>query len=408
MNKVSERYHALDYARGCLFLILAVDHASHAYAQTWGRLHFMQDIDRSVVIDVLYMFSNSMVMPGLFFLCGLFAIPSLERHGLLGFFKRRTIRLGLPFILGIPILGPLLVYPSHVLLEDLPYSLLSYVSAYYFEHDLSVSGPFWVLYALFLYTGITAILYRWVPFFGKFLSHCGAMIIKRPVLSAFIFIIVSALILTVSDYYWSAFYWVKLWWIFSLQGGRFLLLALYFLAGVMLGSQFETFYNQLLKKNSPYWNRFVAIMLMTGTAYIGYALNFLEEGAYGSEIRRFLNGGQGLFEALPLIKEYGGAIAVRTTLHAVFCFFQIGSLLLVFTHFSQKNAWFWAEWSTYAYLIFLVHEVPVLWLQYALLGVDVPIFVKILVNFVLGVLGTWVMLKLFVKDTWIKRVKSAS
>lgn len=400
---MTQRYSHYDYMRGCLLLILAIDHSCHAYAETWGRLHFFEDFDRSVFYDVVYMFSNSMVMPGLFFLSGLFTIASLEKHGLFGFLKRRFVRLGVPFILGIPLLGPLLVYPSNVLVEDLPYSLWAYITNYYFVQDISISGPFWVLYAIFFCVGAGALLYALIPPLRKVLRFGGAFIIRAPIAAAFVVIILSAVILTLSDYYWSAIYWIKLWWIFSIQGGRFLLLVLYFLIGLMLGTDLDNFQKNFVEVYRKYWGISALLMVGFGVLYIGYSLMNVNDGAYNSEIRHFLHNEGSLFEAWPLIQEYGGAIAIRTSLHACFCFFQIVSLLLIFAQKVETENAFWSSWSTYAYLIFIFHELPVLWLQYAMLGMDIPILVKIAINFGVGVLGTWGILRLVVKEPWIQR-----
>lgn len=400
---IKERYLYLDYARACLLLILAFDHSTHAYARTWGRLHFLQDIDRSSFFDLVYMFSNSMVMPGLFFLMGLFTVSSLERNGIVRFFAKRWKSFGWIFVLGIPLLGPLLVYPSNVLVEGRELSLVEYFTSYYFEHDLSVSGPFWVLYALFLYAGLGALLYRFLPPFRWVVQKGGSAIIAHPLVALLSVILCSCLVLALSDFYWGAIYWVKLWWIFSIQGGRFILLALYFLIGLMLGTNLTAFNQTLVQKYARNWPIFGTIMLALGGGYMGFSLNAIEGGAYGSEIRQFFREGGLLLDALPLIHEYGVPIIVRTFLHGTFCLFQIISLVLVFAHFSRKASAFWQNWSDYAYLVFIIHELPVLWLQYLLLGTDLPIAIKVMVNFFVGVLGTWVILRWAIPRKWIAR-----
>ena len=42
-----ERYIFIDYLRGFIFLLMAVDHSLHVYAQNWGQFWFIQDHDRS-------------------------------------------------------------------------------------------------------------------------------------------------------------------------------------------------------------------------------------------------------------------------------------------------------------------------------------------------------------------------
>ncbi|MBX9696917.1 MAG: acyltransferase family protein [Alphaproteobacteria bacterium] len=400
---IKERYLYLDYARAFLLLILAFDHSTHAYASTWGRLHFLQDIDRSSFFDFVYMFSNSMVMPGLFFLMGLFTVSSLERNGIVRFFAKRWKSFGWIFVLGILLVGPLLVYPSNVLVEGKSISLLEYMTSYYFEHDLSVSGPFWVLYALFLYAGLGCLCYRFLPPFRWIIQKGGKAIVTHPHVAVLSVILASCLILGVSDFYWGAIYWVKLWWIFSIQGGRFIFLALYFLIGLMLGTNLTAFNENLVQKYARKWPIFGMITLALGGIYMGFSLSAIEEGAYGSEIRQFLREGGMLLEAFPLINEYGMPIIVRTSLHGTFCLFQIISLILVFSHFSRKKSAFWSNWSDYAYLVFIVHELPVLWLQYLLLGADLPVVIKVAINFFVGVLGTWFILRWAMPRRWIAR-----
>ena len=49
-------------------------------------------------------------MPLLFFVAGYFALPSLEERGAAGFFKRKFERLGLPWLLSIVLIGPLMPF----------------------------------------------------------------------------------------------------------------------------------------------------------------------------------------------------------------------------------------------------------------------------------------------------------
>ena len=107
-----KRYVFIDHLRGFIFALMAFDHALHAYASRWAPFWFFRDFDRRDIFDALYLFDQSIIMPMLFFIFGMFVLPALERNGLAGYCKKRLIKLAIPFVIGVLCIVPLLTYPK--------------------------------------------------------------------------------------------------------------------------------------------------------------------------------------------------------------------------------------------------------------------------------------------------------
>ena len=145
MASTHNRILFIDHLRGLMFALMAVDHSLHGYAQYWGRFWFFRDQDRSIVFDALYMHNNSIIIPMLFFIFGMWVLPSLEQRGILGYFKERLIRLGIPFMIGVPLIVPLLSYPRYEYFTAPGASFFDFWPMIFFTEKLQ-AGPFWVLY----------------------------------------------------------------------------------------------------------------------------------------------------------------------------------------------------------------------------------------------------------------------
>jgi hypothetical protein len=401
----SNRLIFIDYLRASVFLLLAFDHSLHAYAFNWGKFHFIEDIDRSLLFDVFYMFDNSIIMPMLFFIVGLFVIPSLNHHGVLSYFSRRLVKLGVPFVIGVPFITPLLSFPRYLEKTNSDISYLDYWLHVYLPQDISAGGPFWVLYAIFLYSLIVAIFYKVFPRVILSLGSFVRFLVASPIKGMVIFLTLSALILGVTDLIWGAPWWFRLWWIFSFQGSRFLLHALYFLMGVafsMSGLLTETAF---WKKLADRWTVWLGFMLVSGIFYIGYSLSYFHDGAYNNDVRAYFYHGGSLMDSWPVFINHAPMVLLRTTLYGIFCFFQALTFLSAFYRFFNRfNPTFYSL-ARNAYGIFLLHEIPVIWLQYGLIGFEFPVIFKVAVVFILGFFGTWFINdKVLLKIPLVRRV----
>jgi len=404
-----QRYIFIYYLRGFIFALMAIDHSLHAYAQNWGQFWFIQDHDRSEVWDAFYLFDQSIIMPMLFFITGLWVLPSLKKYGFQEYFRRRSVKLGIPFIVCIPFIVPLLAYPRYSLTVDPNIGYFDYWFNIFLSGKKLQAGPLWVMYGMFLYSLILVGLNTLPGFMNKWGCFIR-FLMNRPQLGFVSLLFTSALILGLSDLTWGAPWWVG-WGVFYLQGARFLLYFLYFMLGAGIsysGLLEDRFLWKRLSDRLPMWT---GIMGVSALAYVGYSLTFMHEGAYSDAIRYAfheffaLGGSWGeMIEFLKrqgweLIEDHAPRILIRTTLHGVLCLFQVLTLLAFFYRYLNKEHPVWSSLARSCYGIFLTHEAMVIWLQYALIGIELPQVLKIIIISCLGLGGSW-----FLTEKWLLRV----
>jgi glucans biosynthesis protein C len=99
----TERLHALDAVRGFALLAGIVFHASLSFLPG-PSLWVVADQDRSVTLAILFHVLHTFRMTTFFVIAGFFAHMSFHRVGLKAFAKDRLKRIGLPLVVGWPIL----------------------------------------------------------------------------------------------------------------------------------------------------------------------------------------------------------------------------------------------------------------------------------------------------------------
>ncbi len=108
INRENERIFFLDNVRYLSVFLVVVFHVTCSYSHysTWWAIND----DNSIFFDYLFRFLNVFLMPTLFFIAGYFALPSLHRYGTWLFLKKKIIRLGIPWLVGVLLLGPIRIY----------------------------------------------------------------------------------------------------------------------------------------------------------------------------------------------------------------------------------------------------------------------------------------------------------
>ena len=121
MNK---RVNFIDNLRWmCVFLLIPY-HAAMSY-NIWGESFYIF-YEPSKPIAALVLFCSPWFMPLMFLLAGVSARFSLKKRGYIGFIKERFIKLGIPFILGLLLINPVLSFFGDVTNNG--------YSGNYFEH----------------------------------------------------------------------------------------------------------------------------------------------------------------------------------------------------------------------------------------------------------------------------------
>ena len=111
----------IDALRTAVTLLVVLHHSILAYANFgfFDRTHYLWstapvvDGQRWVGFDLLIAFNDGWFMAAMFAIAGLFVVPGLRRHGPATYMRRRALRLGLPFVIAAVVIMPLAYYPSY-------------------------------------------------------------------------------------------------------------------------------------------------------------------------------------------------------------------------------------------------------------------------------------------------------
>ncbi|MGY8711817.1 acyltransferase family protein [Bradyrhizobium sp. 18BD] len=113
----SERLHALDALRGAALLLGIFLHAAMSFVPATPRFWFIQDAHSSLLVGPLTFTIHVFRMTTFFLMAGFFARMSFHRRGTWGFVRDRLQRIGLPLVVGWPILftpmSLIVIWASH-------------------------------------------------------------------------------------------------------------------------------------------------------------------------------------------------------------------------------------------------------------------------------------------------------
>lgn len=104
----TDRVFFLDNIRYMMVLLVVVIHMACGYSHytTWWAVND----DNAAAIDFILRTLDIFLMPTLFFIAGFFALPSLNKHGTWMFIRKKLVRLGVPWLVGVILLGPVRMY----------------------------------------------------------------------------------------------------------------------------------------------------------------------------------------------------------------------------------------------------------------------------------------------------------
>jgi hypothetical protein len=121
VKMVDNRVTFYDNLRWLFVLFVILEHSSNAYTNLiWWPV---ADKDTSIIAGWISAFSDAFAMPLLFYIAGYFAIPSIEKKGALSFLKGKLRRLGIPWLVCILTICPILPLIFHFTRNGLSLSI---------------------------------------------------------------------------------------------------------------------------------------------------------------------------------------------------------------------------------------------------------------------------------------------
>jgi len=354
-TQFKERDVAIDYLRSFMIVLVVFLHAALAYTSfsTYDEMRWVDssapvvDASRWPFLDGFVLYFDTFFMALLFLISGLFVMSSLERKGSRDFFISRLQRLGIPFVFAALVIAPLAFLPSYLMAVPRPQA--PYLTTFFTSDGWPV-GPPWFLWVLLVFNGIVALVYQFAPTVLEKLRR------SPTALGIFLVTIVSFLPLSlVGSHYW----WVSLG-PFDMQPIRLGLYFAYFLLGMALGTG-----QQWQKMGWPrYWGAWFVLGLFSFFVYMGVLGD--------------------TFQLPGLISQ----VMLGVTFAASCAGASLG-FLGAFRRFARRSHPIFDNLSANAYGIYIVHYAIVLWVQFVLLSISWPAWIKFSIAFIGGLALSW-------------------
>jgi surface polysaccharide O-acyltransferase-like enzyme len=365
-----KRNLAFDRARSCIIVTMLMHHSVIPYTY-YGHT----DRQSFLAFDGLVTFNDSYFMAAMFLLSGLFVWSSLKRKGVGDFLRGRLLRLGLPYVVGAVILMPIAYYAVELRNAGPGSGLFAF-----WWKTITVgpweSGPIWFLGVLFVFDMCAAAIFSVAPGYVEAIGRLSTAKLERPAYAFWMFLAASVVVYVPLDFYFGIGRWFTLGPL-AIQADRILLYLLYFFVGAGIGAVKGD--RSLLSDKGELARRWPAWLAATVVTYAGligliyYKREFLADP-----------------NNPPLWWDTAHAF-----FFASFSASQTINLLTLFLRFDSRGWSILDPLRENSFGIFLIHYVPLLWLQYALYGVTLaPLqqetaILKALIVFVLTFAISW-------------------
>jgi len=364
----TERDVAFDYLRSFGVLLVLLHHTVLAYV-TFGFLNpaapmatFSPIVDGSkwAGFDRIALVNDTFFMPLLFLVSGLFVWQSLRSKGVARFFLGRLKRLGIPFVIGLVVIIPVAFYPT-MLEMNLVYGIRQGFGGFWLDFmkgGLIYPGPLWFIWLLLAFDVVAALAYAafgWI----RLRSSRG----KNPLLDNPLIFVVLLFGLSIAAYIpMSDAFGPSAWkglGPFQMQISRVFVYLLYFLAGVALGARGL---KQCAVRSDGLLARYWWAWVLAGAASYG-GLTWIFTAAPGSPFVRYV-----------FLAEMALVVMALTAL---------------FVRFAGRSVRILNSLSANIYGIYVIHYLVIIWLQYAVLRLDLPAGAKAAIVFFGGLAICW-------------------
>jgi hypothetical protein len=352
---MSDRNAALDRARTFITLLVLANHAVVAYT-AFGRYypnHYLWstapivDSQRWIGFNFLTLFNDAFFMCLMFLLSGLFVAGSLARKGVGHFLRDRALRLGLPFLAMIFVLMPIAYYASFKLSSNKAGFVEFWLGN--FKQGIWFDGPGWFIWYLLFLDLLAIPVFYFAPGLIDAINRLSLTSFQRPARFVGVLALVSIVAYVPLLFEVGAVRWFN-WGPLQVQLSRTILYGVFFFAGMGIGAAHLD--RGLLAGTGALARRWWVWLIAAAAAFgaLAFLVNFRR--------MKLAN----LTGAPPFWwqSSYGVIYAAACTLICL-------AVLALFLRFGQRDKSIFDPVRDDAYGIYVVHYIPVLWLQYALL-----------------------------------------
>lgn len=370
---MKKRLYYLDYLRVVLTVLVIVHHTAIAYGAGGSWIYKDSDVSTELTVSAILLtiftaVNQSFFMGFFFFISGYFTPGSYDRKGWAPFLKERFIRLGIPLLVYIFILGPMITYFAHF---RKTMSLMDYYLSVVFTFDTVHMGPLWFVQTL-LYFNLFYVLFRVLV--KKGLS-------TNDEFPSFLKIVITAIILGIVAFLLRLVYPVGKDWL-GLQFGYFPSYIFLFIIGIL--SYRHKWLDQLDQRLVKKWK----VISLLAIPVLPLAL--VATGALDGAL------------------QFEGGLNFQAFVYAMWePFVAFGIILWLLHYFEQRvnnQSHFKTNLSNTAYTVFIIHPIIIVWLTILLEGLlPYPTFKFFIVSLVATVL-CFSISSLIIKIPYARRV----
>ena len=350
----------IDYLRGFITALVVAHHSALAYT-TFATFHKeayilsthpVVDTARARGFDIFEDFNDVFFMSLMFLISGIFVLPALDRKGAKNFLRDRFRRLFIPFVIGVTILMPIAYLPAWYLAKQ-NWHPIDYLVDFFTVEAWPV-GPPWFIWVLFVFNVIVAVVFRFIrPALEKG-TQWLARFADRPIRLglmwlAFTGIVYIPLVLLAGADRWTGVG------PFDFQVSRILLYFGYFLLGILIGGHGPG--EGLLAPGTGFQRKAPLLLVFCVLAF-----GFL---------------------------KCSGSWLMYRSVWILSCTASCMAFLSMFLRLFRRGYPLWDSLSANAYGIYLVHYIFVVWIQFLLLPLSLPVLLKFGITFVCSLLLSW-------------------
>jgi fucose 4-O-acetylase-like acetyltransferase len=339
-----KRNLAFDRLRTFIIILVLIHHSVIPYTY-YGHT----DRESFLFFDAVVTFNDSFMMAAMFLLSGLFVWPSLHHKGIGSFLRGRLLRLGLPFVIGVGVLMPIAYYAVELRNPGAGEGF-----GVFWWKTVTIgpweSGPIWFIAVLLVFDMLAAAAYRTAPAFVGAIGRLSVAKLEDPAYAFRMLLAASIAVYVPCELYFGIARWLTLG-PFAVQADRILLYLLYFFIGVGIGAVGGD--RSLLSDEGALarqWPAWLAATAVSFASLIGLIYDKREFLPDPNSPPSWWN-------------------AAHALAFACFSASQTVNVLALFLRFDSRGRSILDPLQESSFGIYLIHYVPLLWLQYALYGI---------------------------------------
>jgi hypothetical protein len=367
--ETKKRLFFLDNFRTTVIFLVILLHVSIAYSVNCPEWWWVISPQNHFVFDIFSLILDRIVMPLIFFVAGYFALYSIIKYDVVNYLKKRLKRLGIPLLIGLIFVAPIVVYIKNLYRQDYSNNFFYYLIYDYFPEELN-SVHLWFLISLIIFSVIFALIYSFKKKYFKPKNQNSDFYSSVTFLFLFGFLV--SLVFFIINFILGDSYWLVIQNFAVFQATRFALDISFFFLGI-LAFKNQWFNRKYSGNNLYYWS--ISTLLIIGCTLLLYNYYY------------------------PELLENPVLLFVDSILFVFLCITSLKLLLNISLRLFNKPSKIWDKFAPNSYSIYIFHYPIVFALQYYFIDINISLFIKAII-----ILFTSLILSFIISEYFIRRI----